>query len=117
MQQSRGLQGGVSAAGGVLCVHCAGRGHHLRILPQHVSLLPSAASHSPEPVPHRAADLPLPLLPLHVRLLRNLQAGPLQLLPTCPQVHFIHSESLVALSVFAGNAQWCVACHVHTACV
>lgn len=74
------MQGGVSAAGGFLHLHCPGGGNHLRLAAQHVSLLPSATPHSPEPVPDRAADLPLLVLPVRVCVLRNLQAGPLQLL-------------------------------------
>ena len=80
------LQGRVNPTGNVFPVHRASRGHHIRVSTQHVSLLSGAAPYNAEPVCDRAADLPLPLLPLHVRLLCHLQAGALQLLPAGPEV-------------------------------
>ena len=95
------IQVTVCAVGGILGLYSPGGGHYLRRAAQPVSLLHRSSPHSQPSVHHRAPHLPLPVLPLPVRLLCHLQARPLQLLFACTWVRLSHFYLLVPEVTFS----------------
>ena len=84
------VQVAVRPAGCVFHLHSLGRVNHIWSAAQPFCLLQGPPQHRKPPVCDGAPHLLVSLLPLRVRLLRHLQAGPLQLLLASARVRLCY---------------------------